>query len=64
MEDRHNTKAVQIRQLDAETGEIIEVYPTIRDAAWDNFISCKTIRKALGNGGYVKTKPLRFEVAN
>lgn len=57
----HSKKAIKIKQLDVDTGEEIAVYNSINDAAYDNFISHKTIRNALRNNGYVRTKPLRFE---
>ena len=56
------TDAVRIKQLDVETDEVIEIYSSISQAAWDNFTTPKTIRNALRNGGYVKTRPLKFEV--
>ncbi|MBU3811234.1 MAG: hypothetical protein H9893_06230 [Candidatus Niameybacter stercoravium] len=52
-EERVNNTKRKVRQLDYETGELIETYNNMEEAASDNFISLKALRKALSKrGGY------------
>ena len=56
--------ARRVKQLDYDTGEVIEEYESINLAAKDNFIASKTLRNALNNRrGLIKSKNLRFEYA-
>ncbi len=61
-EERVNDSKRNIRQLDYETGELIETYNNMEEAASDNFISVKALRKALSKrDGYMTVAKLRFE---
>ena len=52
----------KIRQLDIDTGEEIEVYPTLKAAAYDNYTNEKEIRRALEkSNGVMQRKQIRFE---
>lgn len=55
-------KTRKLNQLDYETGELIETYNNMEEAASDNFISVKALRKALSKrDGYMIVAKLRFE---
>ena len=55
----------KVRQLDYDTGELIEVYNSAEAAADDNFIVPKALREALRlRNGYIHSKKLRFEYVN
>lgn len=61
-EERVNNTKRKVKQLDYETGELIETYNNMEDAASDNFISVKALRKALSKrSGYMPVAKLRFE---
>lgn len=61
-EERVNNSQRKIRQLDYETGEVVDTYNNMEDAASDNFISVKALRKALSKRqGYMPVAKLRFE---
>lgn len=52
----------QIRQVDIDTGEEIEVYDSILEAAEDNYIDRERLSVALRKkGGVIKTLELKFE---
>ncbi|OON96023.1 MAG: hypothetical protein ATN36_06670 [Epulopiscium sp. Nele67-Bin005] len=54
-------KEIGVIQLDYKTGEVIEEYLTIRDAAQDNYITEQYLRIVLkSNGGIMYQKKLRF----
>lgn len=56
------TKSKKVRQLDYYTGEEIEVYPSIKDAAYDNYVDPVTLSRYLRDKkGLVDYKKLRFE---
>lgn len=63
MRTTYSTEPIRVKQIDTETGEVIEIYPSIISAARDNFIAAKTVRRALKGNGYVPTKQLKFELA-
>lgn len=51
-----------VRQLDYETGEVIEEYKTMSDAARDNMMEHCVLSHALRTqGGIMKIRRLRFE---
>lgn len=61
-EERVNNTQRKVRQLDYETGEVVETYNNMEEAALDNFISLKALRKALSKReGYMPVAKLRFE---
>ncbi len=61
-EERVNNTKRKVRQLDYETGELIETYNNMEEAASDNFISLKALRKALSKrDGHMPAAKLRFE---
>ena len=52
----------KIRQLDYDTGEVIDTYDCIADAAYDNYVNRKAVSKALQRrNGLLPSKKLRFE---
>ena len=52
----------KVRQTDIETGEEIEVYNTLKDAAYDNFTTTTEVRRALQNSnGIMERRQLKFE---
>ncbi|MGL5676830.1 MAG: hypothetical protein ACRDDX_10485 [Cellulosilyticaceae bacterium] len=52
-----------ILQLDYDTGEVIEEYRYIEDAAYDNWVSRDVLYKAVNNrGGYMEKRKLRFQL--
>lgn len=52
----------RIRQLDYDTGELIEIYENIETAAFDNWVSFKALEKAMKcRNGYMTASKLRFE---
>lgn len=54
----------KVRQLDYDTGEEIEVYNSITEAAWDNYVGYETLAEALRKKcGILSEKKLRFEYA-
>lgn len=54
----------KIRQVDYYTGEEIEVYNSITEAAWDNWLCYETLSDALRKcNGMINSKKLRFEYA-
>lgn len=54
----------KIRQLDIDTNEEIEVYKSITEAAYDNFIDFNQLQKALKrSNGEIKNRGLKFEYA-
>ncbi|MHC1749441.1 MAG: hypothetical protein AB9856_14310 [Cellulosilyticaceae bacterium] len=55
-------RGLKVRQLDYDTGEIIDTYDYLGEAAEDNYINRKAISIALKyNGGFLHSKKLRFE---
>lgn len=44
-------KRCNIMQLDYDTGELIEIYPAIKDAANDNYLSYISLMERLRRGG-------------
>lgn len=55
----------KIRQLDYETGEEVEVYNSITEAAEDNWMRIDVLSEALRKkNGVLKEKKLRFEYVN
>lgn len=53
---------IKINQLDFDTGEIIDTYNSVMEAALDNYIDDSTLRRALKKrNGIILTKGLRFE---
>lgn len=61
-EDRINNTKRNVRQLDYETGEVIEIYNNMEEAALDNFISLEALKKALSKrDGCMPIVKLRFE---
>ena len=64
MAGRIGQNGKRVRQLDYYTDELIDEYPSLEDAAADNFISVKTIRYALvRNEGKVNRILAKFEYA-
>lgn len=60
MRGEHNAK--KVRQLDYYTGEVIETYNSIREAARDNFCDITSVQKALwSRNGVMPLKELKFE---
>ena len=52
----------RIRQLDYDTGELIEIYENIETAALDNWVSFKALENAMKcRNGYMTASKLRFE---
>ena len=52
----------KIRQLDYDTGELIDTYDNIENAAIDNWVSLKALEKAMKyRNGYMTVAKLRFE---
>ncbi len=61
-EDRIYKTKRRIRQLDYDTGELIEIYENIETAAFDNWVSFKALEKAMKcRNGYMTASKLRFE---
>lgn len=51
-----------VRQIDIETGEEIEIYGSISEAAEDNWMSYSDLSDALRNkNGLLKIRKLKFE---
>ena len=62
--DEKVSRSRKIRQLDIDTNEEIEVYKSITEAAYDNFIDFNQLYKALKHSsGEIKSKELKFEYA-
>lgn len=62
---RGNGRRKQIRQLDIETSEEIEIYNSITEAAEDNWTSFDVLSEALRKkNGVLREKKLRFEYVN
>lgn len=54
----------KINQIDIETGEVIETYNSIIDAAEDNYLSFEAVSVALRKrNGEIRSKGLKFEYA-
>lgn len=52
----------KVRQLDYETGEVIEVYETITEAARDNWMEYNVLSEVLRTqNGIMRKRCLRFE---
>ena len=52
----------KIRQLDYDTGELIDTYDNIETAATDNWVSPKALEEAMKyRNGYMTVAKLRFE---
>lgn len=55
----------KVRQLDFETGEEINVYSSISEAARDNWIECCYLSHVLNyKNGIFRNRRLRFEYVN
>ena len=54
-------RAREVIQLDYYTGEVVETYATLREAAEDNYLNESALCKALANqGGVLKRRELVF----
>ncbi len=54
----------KVKQLDYFTGELVEEYNSISDAAYDNWLNERTVYKALNKrNGFIHSLSLRFEFA-
>lgn len=53
----------QVLQLDFETGEVIDTYASIEEAAYDNWLTHGALSVALRKyNGYLTKKELRFKL--
>lgn len=60
---RGDNKAKRVRQVDFYTGEFIDEYESISEAARDNFLKVDSLQKALKkNNGRMAYKELKFEI--
>lgn len=61
-EDYIQRTQCKVKQLDYYTGEEIEIYNNLEEAALDNFVSVRYLRDAMDKrNGYMRVKKLRFE---
>lgn len=62
---KNSNVAKKVRQRDYYTNEVIAVYKSMTEAAFDNFTSTSTIKNAIDkHKGYMHIRKLKFEYVN